>query len=201
MTARMLVVCEHCDTVHRRTERPGSIARCRRCGAELYRDRRLSLDLTLALALAGLIVLAIANAFPIVSLEARGVRSEATLWQTILASYDSRIGPLAVVAAATVFFFPLLQFTLLIYVLWPLRHGRVPRALSGAMHALHQMRPWSMVEVFMIGALVSAVKLGGVAQVEPRVGLFGFAALTVLLTAAVSFDARDVWNRAEELQA
>lgn len=160
----------------------------------LYRNRGFDLDLQLALALAGLIVLAIANAYPIVAIELQGTRNEARLWGAILASYDSGVGLVAIVAAATLFFFPLFQLLLLLWVLTPLRNGRVPRGFVSAMHALRRMRPWSMIEVFMLGVLVSVVKLAGMATIAPGVGFWAFAVLTLILTALSNFDLDDLWD-------
>ncbi len=194
-----LVACEHCDALYQRAELPhDSVADCPRCGATLYRGRQLDLDLQLALAIAGLIVLVIANAYPIVGIELQGSYNEAGLWGAILASYDSGVGFVAVVAAATLFFFPLLQLMLLLWVLMPLRAGQVAPGFVWAMHALRHMRPWSMVEVFMLGVLVSVVKLAGTSEVVPGVGLWGFAVLSLILTALSSFDLHEIWDRLPE---
>lgn len=191
-----LVACEHCDALYRRLPLPPkAVARCLRCDGVLYRNRPLDLDLQLALAVAGLIVLVIANAYPIVEIELQGTRNEAGLWGAILASYDSGVGFVAVVAAATLFFFPLLQLMLLLWVLLPLRNGQRPPGFVWSMHALRLMRPWSMVEVFMLGVLVSVVKLAGMAAIVPGIGLWGFAVLTLILTALSNFDLDDLWDQ------
>ncbi len=153
----------------------------------------------LALTLTSLIVFIIANAYPIVVIEARGVRSETTLIQAVFAVYDAGIAPIAIAAALTVFLFPLLQIALSLYVLLPLLRGRVPHRFVEAMHVRQQIGPWSMVEVFMLGVLVSVVKLSALASVTPEPGLWGFAVLTCLLTALSSFDPHELWNRAAEL--
>lgn len=202
MNTTTLVICENCDSVYQRAAlRPGEIANCSECGAELYRNRRFDLDVMLALAIAGLIVLVIANAYPLMDVELGGISSEATLWKIILITFDSNVGAIAVISAVTIFFFPLLQIGFYLYVLLPLRLGHVPPAFAGAMHALRQMQPWSMVEVFVLGLLVSVVKLAGVASVTPEIGLWGFGVLTVLLTALDSFSLHELWDRAVELGA
>jgi paraquat-inducible protein A len=55
-----------------------------------------------------------------------------------------------------------------------------------------------MIEVFMIGVLVTVVKLSTMAQVLPGVALWSFGALVVVLAAMLSFDPRDfgtTWSR------
>ena len=60
------------------------------------------------------------------------------------------------------------------------------------------VRPWSMVEVFLLGALVSFAKLAHLADLSPDMALWSFAALIVLLACAVSaFDPRAIWQRLE----
>lgn len=195
-SAAGVAACECCDALYQRMPLPHKgVALCQRCGAVLYRNRPADLDLQLALTLAGLIVLVLANAYPIVEIELQGTRNEAGLWGAILAAYDSGVGLVAVVSAATLFFFPLLQLVVLLWVLLPLRNGHEPPGFLWAMHALRLMRPWSMVEVFMLGVLVSVVKLASMAVIAPGIGLWSFAVLTVIITALSTFDLDDLWDR------
>lgn len=201
MPAVPLSICEHCDAVHeRRPLAAGEIARCLRCGAELYRNRRFDLDSMLAITFASLILFVVANLNPVLVMELGGSRTDATLWDAILASYDAGVGPVAVVAAACLFFLPLSQMMLFAYVLLPLRAGWVPQGFVHAMHAIRHMRPWSMVEVFMVGVLVSAVKLAADAEITPGIGLWGFALLTVLMTLLSTFDLHELWDIASEVE-
>jgi paraquat-inducible protein A len=48
---------------------------------------------------------------------------------------------------------------------------------------LERIKPWCMVPVFLMGALVSVVKLSGLATLVPGVGLFATAVSAVLITA------------------
>jgi paraquat-inducible protein A len=61
------------------------------------------------------------------------------------------------------------------------------------------VEPWSMIEVFMLGMLVSLVKLTSSFKVIPGVALWSFGVLTLLLAAAAaSFSTRDVWARLDK---
>ena len=54
----------------------------------------------------------------------------------------------------------------------------------------------AMAVVFMLGALVSVVKLGQMAAVVPGVALYSIGALILILAAAnTAFNPRDVWKR------
>lgn len=192
---RDLAVCEHCDSVHRRGPlAPGQAADCRVCGATLYRRSRLDPDAMLALTIGALIVFVLANAAPIVTMESGGVVTRGWLLSIVSASWVAGIGPVAAIAAATVFLFPLAQLALYLYVLLGARAPTRPAGFAPAMQGLRLLRPWSMVEVFLIGILVSIIKMTTLAAVTPEPGLWGFAVLTILLTALSTFELRELWD-------
>lgn len=196
---RDLAVCEHCDSVHRRGALdPGEAADCRVCGATLYRRSRLDLDAMLALTIGALIVFVLANAAPIVTMESGGVTTRGWLLSIVSTSWEAGVGPVAAIAAATVFLFPLLQLSLYLYVLLGARAASRPPAFRQSMHGLRLIRPWSMVEVFLIGILVSIIKMTSLAHVIPEAGLWGFGVLTLLLTALSTFELRELWDVHDE---
>lgn len=56
------------------------------------------------------------------------------------------------------------------------------------LHWMHLYGKWSMLDVFVVAVLVVAVKLGAIANVEMRYGLYAFAAsvlLTMFITAQI----------------
>ena len=189
-----MTVCEHCDAVHRwRVLERGEAARCVRCGAVLYRSPWLGVDSMFALSLAAAITFVIANTWPIVTLELNGIRSSATLWQAIVATWHDGAGVVAVLVALMLFFFPLLQVLLFGWVLGFVRASRQPPGFAVIMRVLGTIRPWSMVEVFMLGTLVAVVKVGSIFDVILQPGIWAFAALTALLALVASFDLRRIW--------
>jgi paraquat-inducible protein A len=198
MAISHLIVCEHCDAVYRRLLLvDGETALCPHCGAELYHSRRVNLDWMLAMTLTAAVVFVIANAYPIAILDLQGRSNAARLWDAVLITYDSGMGPIAIVAAGTAFFLPLVEIILLLYVLLPLRAGWVASEFPLAMRLLRLARPWSMVEVFMIGTLVSVVKLQGYADVSLQPGMWGFAVLTVLMAALQQHHLHELWDYAD----
>jgi paraquat-inducible protein A len=56
------------------------------------------------------------------------------------------------------------------------------------LHWMHLYGKWSMLDVFVVAILVVAVKLGAIADVEMRFGLYAFAAsvlLTMFITSSI----------------
>jgi paraquat-inducible protein A len=55
-----------------------------------------------------------------------------------------------------------------------------------------------MMEVFLLGILVSVVKLAGMASIIPGIALWAFALLILVLAAAgAALDREEVWERLE----
>ncbi|WP_445147271.1 paraquat-inducible protein A [Dyella sp. Tek66A03] len=189
------IVCEHCDGVYlRRALVRGDIAHCECCGAVLYRAGRLNIDQWLALTVAAAIVFTLANSYPIIRISLQGLHNEATLWQSVVALAHGAAAPIAVPAALSIIVAPFLQIALLGWVLVFARMGRRAPAFTTAMKALNALRPWSMVEVCLLGALVAIVKLSGYLDVMPGIGIWATAALTVLIAIIASRDLHGLWE-------
>jgi paraquat-inducible protein A len=192
-----LLACPHCDLLQRDVAVPAyALARCVRCRAVLYRPYDENLDRPLAFTLAAAILFVVANVFPIVGLELRGQETVATLTGTARALFEENMPLLGTVVLFTTVVVPAVQLTAMAYVLLPLRLGHAPRYMPLALRALQAVRPWGMVEVFLLGLLVSVAKLAGMATVVPGTGLWSFGLLLLAIAAAVaSFDARAAWSR------
>ncbi len=194
-----LVACKDCDLLHHLGELPeGLTARCRRCGGVLRKSRRNGLERTLALALAAAILFAVANAFPFLAFEMKGQVTQTTLLTGVFDLYEQGMPEIAALVLVTSVLAPLLQITLLLYVLLPIRWNRVPWQMARAFRLLRHVQPWSMMEVFLIGILVAVTKLVGMADVVPGLALWSFALLIVVLAGAMSsFDPQVAWERLE----
>ena len=196
-----LIACPHCDLLHRPIALgDATYARCRRCEAVLERRFDDNLDRPLAFVLAAAILFVVANAFPIVGLDIQGQQTQATLFGTAQALFNQNMQMLAAIVFITTIVVPAVQLSAMGYILILLRGGHRPRFLPFAIRALQAVRPWGMVEVFILGLLVSLVKLAGMASVIPGTGLWSFGGVLVTIAAALaSFDARSVWARHEAL--
>jgi paraquat-inducible protein A len=192
------IVCEGCDAVYRRMPlRVREVSRCPRCGTELDRHPGAQQQRILPLTVAGLIMFGIANLFPIVEIELRGLRSQTTLSGAVVALAGEGMSPVALLVLATTILFPLLQLLILLWLLVPLRRRRRVAGFAWLVRAMQSLRPWGMIEVFLLGVLVALVKLSSMATVLPGPALYAFMVLTVLLTAVLAFDPRGFWEMAE----
>lgn len=192
-----LTACKECDLLHRIVPlAPGGKALCTRCAAPLYRHVPGSIDRACALYLAALMLWAMANAFPFVSLRLGGRVEENVMLSGPLALAREGMPELGLLVFLTSILFPLLTIAGSLYVLLPLRLGRRLPGAAPAYRLVRLLNPWSLVGVFMLGLLVSLVKLLDLADVVPGAGLYAFAGL-LLATAAASanLDHDAVWPR------
>ena len=195
-----LIACHECDLIQRVKPIPQKgIAICRRCGAVLYRHKPNSLERTLALSIAGLILFVVANTYPFLALKMESQFHQTTLITGIKELYVQGMQGLAVLVLLTTILAPLAQLIGLLYILLPLRYHRNPPKFAPIFRFVRSLQPWSMMEVFMLGILVSVVKLAKMAKIVPGIAIFSFFALIVVLAAAtVSLDPHAVWKRWEE---
>jgi len=197
---KSLIACHECDLIHRVQPLPdGGAARCVRCDALLYYQKKDSLDRTLSLTIAGLVLFIVANTFPFLAMKSGGLVRETTLITGVKGLYLQGMEALALLVFLTTILVPLVQIAGMLYVLVPLKVSRVPRNLALVFRFIRSLQPWAMMEVFMIGILVSMVKLGKMAKIVPGLALFSFVVMIfVLAGSAASLDPRIVWDRLGE---
>jgi len=194
-----VTVCEGCDAVYRRpTLRRREVANCQRCGTEIDRHGGEQLQRILPLTIGSLMLFTIANVFPIVEIELQGRSSQTTLIGAVMALTGEGMSLVAMLVLATTLLFPLMQLAILAYLLVPLLRGWRPPGFALLVRILQSLRPWGMIEVFLLGVLVAVVKLSGMATVVAGPALWAFVGLTVLLTSVLSFDPRRFWELAFE---
>ena len=197
-----LIACEQCDAVFQKLSLAnGEIARCARCDAEMDRNAEGRRNHLLPLTIASLIMFLIANAFPIVEMELQGLRSETTLIGAVLSLSMEGVSLVALLVLATTILFPFMQMLILFYLLVPSPNPDERPGFSLLIRVMQTLRPWGMVEVFMLGVLVALIKLSNMATIIPGIALWAFCLLTIMLTVVVSFNPRYLWQLEESGQA
>ncbi|KAA9001348.1 paraquat-inducible membrane protein A [Affinibrenneria salicis] len=190
-----LTVCPQCDGVYRR--RPYTANRtalCKRCQAVLWRSDGAGIARILPLSLAAAITFFIACVCPVMSVSFHGIHNEVTLWQAAWPpSLGQRFPLLALCTAFLLIFAPALQITLTIWLLLFARYRRRAPGFAMWMKTLLWLRPWSMIEVGVLGFLVAAVKLSSLLDVAPGPGGWALAVSLVLIVIITHHDLRPLW--------
>ena len=201
MNRAQLLACPECDLLQSDSAVPRPRkALCARCGAVLYQRHPHGLERTAALTAAALVLFAIANAFPILSLELQGERTDATLAGAVSALWSQNMQLVAALVLFTAIVMPLAELAALAWLLAPLRFGLRAPQFGAVFQLLQFAQRWGMVEVFVLGSLVSFAKLGHLANVEAGIALWSFAGLMLVMAAIeANFDPRDLWSRVAPL--
>ncbi|HEX7700055.1 MAG TPA: paraquat-inducible protein A [Kofleriaceae bacterium] len=153
----------------------------------------------LAVTLTAFAALIVANAFPLITLTSAGQRTQATLWAAIVASYDQKVPLVAVGLATTLIIAPVVELGMLLYVLVPLALRTRPPGFRIIMRTMSVLRPWRLVEVFLLGVIIAIVKLSGLATAVLGWGAFGLAVLAMAMASLGTFDPGTLWRRADEV--
>ncbi|MGF6127755.1 paraquat-inducible protein A [Pseudomonas frederiksbergensis] len=190
-----LIICEHCDCVYQKVMLvKHQKTLCTRCGGVLQRYNGLTLEQRLALTLTALMLWIFANFYPVMSISLKGLKNSATLWDSVLALSLGPITFIAMVAAISMIIAPIFQLLLLVWVLSFALKGRRSPGFRFCMRWLETLRPWSMLEVCLLGAMVAVIKLAGLLDVLPGIGLFALAVLSLMMIRIAGRDIRDLWD-------
>jgi paraquat-inducible protein A len=181
---------------------PGEKACCPRCGHVLATGAADRFDRALALAVAAALFLVLANSFPFLSMQASGLESTMTLPRTAIELHQDGYTVLAVLVLSAIVFVPALVLCAVFALAIPLRRERTRPWLVPAGRFLFAASPWAMVEVFIIGVIVSLVKIGHMAHVILGASFWSYVGFSICFTAALSsLDRLSVWREIERHSA
>lgn len=191
--------CLECDLiVSVDALRDGQRATCPRCGHLITAAGPDALTRSLAFSLAAGVLLLIANTFPFLELEAGGIEKVMTLPHSAIELYRDGYATIAVLVLGPIVGAPALLLLTLVGLLVPLRQRQPAPWLVPAGRLLFALSPWCMVEVFLIGVLVSLVKIGDLATVVLGVSFWSYMAFAVCFTVTVSsLDRLQIWTEIE----
>jgi paraquat-inducible protein A len=170
------------------------LAECRRCARLLAGPATGRVDAPLALAVTALLLLAPATAEPLLTVISHGAARACWLASGIAGLWGEGFVSLAGVVGAFSLLFPYLYLLSLIAVLAALRIG-VRAHLGAPFRWVMRLRPWMMIEIFLVGCFVAYSRLRLVATVEVYAGGWCLMGATLaLLLALTQLDERTVWE-------
>jgi paraquat-inducible protein A len=177
---------------------PGARAVCRRCDAVLRHTRRDPLVLPLALNISALILFALGASLTLMSVTTAGQQRIADLvtGPTELEQYG--LWEISIVVLVTTVAAPLARVLSMLFVLIGLRLNRPPTELRTIYAWVEHLRPWSMVEIYLLGLYVAYVRLSGIATVDLGPAVYALGGLMVVMVLAdYTLDDQAVWEAME----
>ena len=173
----------------------GSRASCMRCDAVLRQTQGDPFRLPLALHLAALILFFLGTGMTLLSVTNAGQQQSATVLSGPEGLEANGLFALAGVVLLTTFAIPIMRVLCTLAVLIGLNLPRAPRQLRVLFAWAEHLRPWSMVEVYLLGLFVAYVKLGDMVHIELGVAVYALAGLMVTMVAAdATLDDEAVWD-------
>ncbi|MBE9526601.1 MAG: paraquat-inducible protein A [Proteobacteria bacterium] len=196
-----VITCHDCGLLQKISHLPedGTVT-CSRCDATLRKIERIkpadNIEHLLALVITALVIFIIANSFPVIDLQVAGHEVETSLYGIIhylLTRSDYFLGGLVFLTALGA---PLIQLTGLLYILLPLNSNVIPPFAAQVYRVVRLITQWSMLEVLMLGLIVSLVKLSAMGTLIPSVALFAFLALIFFIADILSnINSEIIWSK------
>lgn len=175
------VMCDRCNTLYRKVQLPaGKRARCKKCGAILYRYDPEYLNRALALALSGILFFILANFFPLIRVSLWGKEHELTLLSAVGALEGSGLYLVALGVALLVLVIPALVVMDYAVLIILLKWGKQQNMARNLLLLLSHLIPWSMADIFMVSVLIALVKLSDKVSIH-----FGVAFWALLFYAGI----------------
>ena len=177
---------------------PGTRAICLRCNAVLRHTHHEPLAIPLALHCAALILLAISAGTMLLSVSTFGMYQAAGLFTGPAGLEQHGMWELAAVVLFTTFAAPLAKLLLSGAVLAGLYLPQPPGVLTRLFAWAERLRPWSMIEIYLLGLFVAYSRLGAVVHIDVGPAVYALGALMVTMVAAdYALDPHAVWEAME----
>lgn len=196
-----LIICPQCHTLHRKIRlKKEKAAYCSECEYLLYYRHENLLEKGMALALATLITFIMASSFPIVRIEISGIWHDLTLPFVFVTLFKEEFFVVGLIVSFLIFFVPLLYVVIYLFVLILFRMRRGYETTRRLLITLAMLKPWNMIEIFLISILVALVKLIGYAQIVFGISFFALVAFIlfdIYLTKRIRL--ADLWDLRDEV--
>lgn len=194
-----LIVCPECDLLMKSidVEIQQEII-CPRCHYKLKTFRHAMVKRSLALVFTALILFIPSNFFPMLEINLLGQKQQSTVMGSVLGLYDTGMASIAFVVLFSSFAIPLCKLLCQLYVLLAISFNKAKFSAILFYKAYQQLKEWGMLEIYLLGILVSVVKLHGMAELHIGMGLFCFVGLLLVqVWLEVVMSSSQVWELLE----
>lgn len=172
--------------------------KCRRCG-ETMGSGLVHLDLAFPILLAAVIAFIVLLSLPLQRIELHGRHAESGLSTAVSGFFHYGMSPMALFAFVCIVFAPMGRAVALLFVIACVQTGHRPKYVARVYRFSETLRPWTMLDVFLVAALISMTKLRDLVRVEMTPGLWVLIGLVWCLTLFDSvLDRHRFWDFLEE---
>ena len=167
---------------------------CRRCDSTLAGPATGRIESPLALSASALLLLLAAIVWPLMTVSSLGAQRQSWLETCVSALWGQGFLSLATLVATFTVVLPCIYLSVLVWILLALRLD-FGGPLGPMFRWVQHLRPWMMIEVYLVGCFVAYSRIKVVSTIEIGIGgwcLLG-AALVFLLS-LTQLDERTVWE-------
>jgi paraquat-inducible protein A len=177
------VLCHECHyevTLPTLTHKQAAV--CPRCGLQLTVYHHNASQRIVALASTALIFLLASLPFEFLSFSASGQYQSIDILGSLWILVEKDYALLALVQAVVVLILPAFVLISLLYLLVPLSLGLRPIKAEWVVKTLFRLLPWTMAEIFLIGVLVSLIKIVSMADIGLGLSFYAYLLFTTFMT-------------------
>ena len=189
--------CPDCDLLLKPVRaKPGEKAHCPRCGCLLLRPRKQSIERTLTLSMAGLILALPANLLPMLNISIFGNSHTGNLWSGINALIKQEMWLTGILVFFASVLIPLVNLILAFLLSLHLHLKKTNKLLAFWLRWFQHLNEWAMLEVYALSIIVAYVKLSAMADLKFGLGLYAFVCLLIVnAMLANELDYHYFWQR------
>lgn len=160
-------------------------ALCPRCGYHLTAVHNNAVERILALSVTSIVFLLASIPFEFLAFKANGLENKFTIIESFTFLFTQDYAALAIIEILTIFAVPLFILSGLIYLLVFLKHQKIPMHARKVMDMTFTLIPWAMVEIFLVGVLVSLIKIMSMADVSLGPSFFALTLFAFFMTTVI----------------
>ena len=180
----------------------GSHLACPRCKYKVRRPKKDTVNRTLALSLTGLILYVPAHFIILLTFDMFGVHDNGSIFDSVKSLFLQKYGFVSLIVILTAQVFPLLKLGLLFLVTLGISRNMYVTLLPVMLRWYHHLEEWGMSEVYLIGVLVTIIKMDPTTRITYEIGFLCFVGLVIIMTGiSFAFDKHHCWEQIEVRQA
>ena len=173
---------------------------CPRCGKTISRRTTDSIVKALALSIAGLLMYLPAILLPLMTMKSFGFSDSANILDSIVNFYRNGYYFVSFMVLISAVIFPFFLLTSIFAISLQLYLQRYPSYLARLFRIHLHLEEWAMVEVYLLGIMVTIMKMNDSTEINYHTGIFCFIGLVLLTITIATIVDKDLFWQSIELK-
>ena len=194
-----IIICPDCDLLISERQSPlGYSMFCPRCGKRLRKRKKNSVQRAFVLSITGLLMYLPAVLLPLMTFKSLGFSDSANVIESIVNFYQNDYYFVSLMVFLSAVVFPFLLLVLMFIISFNLQHGSYPSFLPSLFRTYLRLEEWAMIEVYLLGIMITIIKMVDSSEIVYQYGIFCFVCLVVLsLAISTIVDKEYFWQLIE----